>query len=241
MTPPVLELRGVSVKGGDRVLLNGLDLAIGPGERVVAFGPAGSGKHALLKLAAGVVAPDAGEVRLGAAAAALPCPVGYAPNEGGLLNNLTLEQNVILPALYHRTLEPEAALARARAILGELGVGRDAGRRPELATAGARRLAHLARALLVEPALFVLEDPLDDLDAVAAQTVSRLLERLRAESRTVLLATGSLKPYLDWGGRFLLVLPGKTRLYAGKEGVLREADPAVRVFMEDAWISRKGT
>ena len=228
----VIEFRGVGLKDGGRVLLSDLNLSLGPGEKLAVFGPSGSGKSEFLKLAAGIRPPDSGKVMTADIRLGLPAPAGYILNEGGLLNNLTLVQNAALPAVYHRILSPSEAESRARALLAEFDQESEADRKPALASAAARRLAQLARALLFRPALFVLENPLEDMDAENARAVHGALERIRADEKAcAVLETRSLAPFLDWAGRFMLMYEGRFKLFSGKAELLNDRDPAVGVFL----------
>lgn len=226
----VIEFRGVSVADGGPALLTGLDLALEAGERLVVFGSSGSGKRALLKTFAGVLRPAAGSVALADGGRA--CPVGWVPKEGGLLNNETLLGNVTLPALYHKLLAPAEARKRAESLLEELGVARQAGLRPAAAPVAARRLAQLARALLCDPVLYVLESPLDDMDVHGAAAVRRVLERIKKEGRAAaVLGTGGPGPYLEWGSRYRVIQGSATRAYAGRAELLAETDSDVRSYL----------
>lgn len=226
----ILEFRDVVVKDASGfTLLADVDLELRAGERLIVFGPSGSGKRALLKMAAGILSPAGGMVRLDAGSRR--CPVGYVLRDGGLLNNVTLLQNVVLPLVYHGALEAPAAIEKGRRLLAELGVRRAAGLRPAAAPLSARKLAQLARALIVEPALYVLESPLDEVDAAGAVAVREVLRRIRESGAAALLATGSLGPYLDWGDRFLMIRGDQVRLYAGRDELLADEDPEVKVYL----------
>ncbi|MCX5788276.1 MAG: ATP-binding cassette domain-containing protein [Elusimicrobia bacterium] len=232
MSGVLLELRGVLIRDGERLLVGPLDLTLRSGERLAIFGPSGAGKTALLKVIAGAIEPDGGTVILGLALTGLRSPMGYVTAYGGLLNNLTLEQNAALPAVYHRTLRMGEALTEARALLGELGA-KAVSRRPSAATVQDRRLTQLARASMARPGLFVLNEPFDDLDARAAQSVRRFLDRLRADGGSAVVATTSLKPYADWADRFLLILPGHAKLFASRAELMADQDPEVRFFADE--------
>ncbi|MBI5201652.1 MAG: ATP-binding cassette domain-containing protein [Elusimicrobia bacterium] len=222
----VLELRGATVKDGERTIFAGLDLVLKAGDRLVAFGPSGSGKKALLKLAAGIIRPDSGTAELTSSSST---PVGYVMEEGGLLSNLSLAQNVALPVLYHGRLGYRDALSRAREALESLGAIREADRRPALCSIAGRRLAHLARAFLADPALMVLEGPLDELDARSTATVRRALDETPAAA---IVGTAALSPYLAWGRRFLFLHRGKATHYADRASLEKAEDPALREFLE---------
>lgn len=226
----ILRMTGVSVADGGPAVLDGVDVSLEPGDRLVVFGSSGSGKRALLKTAAGILKPAAGEVVL--ADGGRPCPVGYVPREGGLLNNQTLIDNVIFPLVYHRALDHSDARRRGLRLLAELGVERVAGLRPAAAPISARRLALLARALLVEPVLYVLESPLDEMDALGAAAVRGALERIKADRRcAAVLGTGAPGPYLEWGGSFRIIQGTRTRAFADRAELLRDPDPDVRLYL----------
>lgn len=229
----LLELRGISVVDAGRAVFHGIDLTLGPGENLVVFGGSGAGKRTLLKIMAGAIAPSSGTVRLGDPRPGRRPPVGYVPNEGGLLNNLTLLQNVALPAVYHKVLDPRAAERRARGLLEEFGLSAQADRRPPAVNFAARRLAQLARALLIEPALFVLDDPLSDVDAATGRRIRGVLEAIKERREaSAVLGTGSPVQYLDWGDRFLLLREGETRIFPGRKELLEAEDPGVRIFLK---------
>ncbi len=218
-------MRGVGLDDGEHVPLHGVDLSVEAGDRVVVFGGSGSGKRTLLKLAAGILVPETGSVTLSGAG---PIPLGFVSMEGGLLGNLTLLDNSILPLLYHQ-LRGGRAAAKARALFSELGIAQFADRRPAEAGYGARRLAQLARALLCEPPLFVLEEPLAEIDAAAARSVRSLLDRLDG---AVIVVTGSLGQYLDWGRRFLFLHEGRGVLFESAQALRAAKAPEVRACLD---------
>jgi ABC-type lipoprotein export system ATPase subunit len=223
----LLEMRGVRLGAREPAL----DLALDAGERVVLFGSLGSGVSLFLRIASGIAPPPSGSVLW--SGSPIGGPVGYAPNRGGLFNNLTLAQNAALPALYHKRLPPREAKDRARALLSEFGRSAEADLRPPLASAAACRAAQLARAILMGPSLFVLEDPLDDMDAADARVIHRALRLIREMPGTcAIVGTTAPSPYLGWGNRFLLREEGGWRLFADKEELLRGDSQAARDFLQ---------
>ncbi len=226
----LIEFKSVSVADGGPAVLTGIDLTLDAGERVVVFGSSGSGKRALLKTFAGVLPPAAGEVLF--ADGGRPCPVGWVPREGGLLNNASLLENVVLPALYHRLLDPAEARKRGLRLLGELGVEKQASLRPAAAPMAARRMAQLARALLCDPLLYVLESPFDEMDAHGTAAVRGVLDRIKKEGRAAaVLGTGNPGPYLDWASRYRIIQGSVTRVFADRAALLADPDPDVKMYL----------
>jgi putative ABC transport system ATP-binding protein len=203
--PAALALVGVTREftlGDERVhALDGVSLEVRPGEFTAVVGRSGSGKSTLLHLAAGIDRPDAGEVWVdGVALASLSDDaltrlrrdrVGMVHQFFHLLPTLTVRENVALPRLLARGNE-RAALARADALLAEVGLAHRAAARPHTLSGGEMQRAALARALLHEPALVLADEPTGNLDTKAAAQVIELLAALPARhGATVVMVTHS--------------------------------------------------
>jgi ABC-type transporter Mla maintaining outer membrane lipid asymmetry ATPase subunit MlaF len=180
----MIELRDLALAAPDgQPLLAGLDLAVPTGGNLLVTGPSGSGKTRLLKVIAGLEAPAGGRVRVaerdiwpgdGALGMAGRVSVGFAFATGGLLSNLSLGENVGLP-LRFRGLPATEVQARVKAALQRLGLVSVAALRPHAVSAAARKHANLARVLALEPALILLDDPLEGLDAADRTLVRELV------------------------------------------------------------------
>lgn len=231
----LLSFSGVGVDKNKNKVLDAVSFTAGPGDVLVAFGRSGSGKHELLELSAGLSSPHRGEVRLSDPRPGRRLAVGYVMNEGGLINNMTLLDNALLPGVYH-ALAPKAELrARALELFKSFGIDGQAGLRPSQVGHSARRLAQLARALLVSPTLLVLDDPFDDVDAESARRIRRVLEGVRDEGQAaVLIAAGGLRLYLDWATRFLWVRGGGVEVFESREQLRASANEGVKVFLGEA-------
>lgn len=192
----MLDLRDLALNAPDgQPLLAGFDLAVPTGGNLLVTGPSGSGKTWLLKVIAGLECPAVGRVRVagrdiwpgdGALGMAGRVSVGFAFAAGGLLSNLSLAENVALPLLFVGVPAAEVQ-ARVRAALTRLGLGAVAALRPHAVSASARKHANLARVLALAPALVLLDDPLEGLDAADRALAQELIQAWAADGACTLV------------------------------------------------------
>jgi ABC-type nitrate/sulfonate/bicarbonate transport system ATPase subunit len=220
MGTDALRLTGVGLTlghghGAHRVL-NDVDLRVKNGEFLVILGPSGSGKSTLLSVMAGLVAADEGEVwrgdDTGDAQSRLP---GIVFQEPLLLPWATVEDNVALGLRYRRhrhrigtrmrTAERRAA---ARALLHEIGIGHLAGRYPDQLSGGQAQRVAVARTIITEPSILLMDEPFGALDLATRTELQAWLLELRAErDLTVVFVTHDLDEAQLLGDR-LVVLNG---------------------------------
>lgn len=171
-------LEGVSAGFGDRLVLEGIDLAGRSGEVVALSGPNGGGKTTLMRLIAGGLAPLAGLVQR------RPGRIAYLPqNPVALLHRPTVRAEVSL------TLERSGERERPEAILGELGLLSVANRYPRDLSCGERQRVALAAVLPGTPGLVLLDEPTRGMDVAARRALVGLVARLRDHGAAVVLAT----------------------------------------------------
>ncbi len=188
---------GIAARDGS-LRVRGLDLRVRAGERVVLVGPADAGE-AVLRAIVGVDLPESGSARLlGAEVAALgrreACALlaraGWLPRRGALLANLTLRENLLLPLAFHRRAACAEAEGRVRSALARFGLAEAPDVRPEEAPLAVRRRVALARAVLLDPEVLVLADPVDDMEESDEAELLAALAAWAAEgsSRALLVA-----------------------------------------------------
>jgi NitT/TauT family transport system ATP-binding protein len=168
-----LTARGVGHSYGALSVLDGIDLSVSDGEIVALIGPSGCGKSTLLGILGGLIAPERGEVTL-AGKPADDClnPLTFVFQDFALLPWRTVAGNVALPLEHHR-LDPGERRARVDGALERMGLGEFRDAYPKQLSGGMRQRVGIARALVVRPAVLLMDEPLSALDA---QTRELLIE-----------------------------------------------------------------
>lgn len=189
---PALRIRGL-YKTFDRPAVAGIDLTIAPGEFYGLLGPNGAGKTTTLRMVAGLLAPDLGSIEVFGidvqkdprAAKRL---IAWVPDEPLLYDKLTvLEYLEFIAGLWQ--LDPAPAQAHAQELLERLDLWQHRDERCEGFSRGMKQKAALAGALLHEPRLLILDEPLTGLDAAIAREVKDLLQERARQGCTIILTT----------------------------------------------------
>ena len=190
-------VRGLSRAFGERVVLDGMDLDIAPGEFVALIGRSGSGKSTLLRVLAGLDREVTGQVSVAG-------PVSVAFQEPRLVPWKRVLDNVELGL---RTADPQSA---ARTALAEVGLTERASAWPGTLSGGEAQRASLARALVREPRLLLLDEPFSALDALTRITMHRLVLSLwQRHQPAVLLVTHDVDEALALADRVLVLGEGR--------------------------------
>ncbi|HJN74650.1 MAG TPA: ATP-binding cassette domain-containing protein [Myxococcota bacterium] len=174
---------------------------VAAGGRVALFGPSGCGKSTLLNLVAGVLCPDAGSLSVAGSDLAAMSEVerrawrikkmGFVFQDFPLVDYLPAEENVLLPYRLNPALSLDsAARARARDLLGLLGIGQMTRRRPGELSQGERQRVAIARALVTEPSVLLADEPAAGLDPECTTSLMDHLDSLSEDfGLTLLLVT----------------------------------------------------
>jgi len=171
-------------------VLRDVDLAVAPGESVALMGANGAGKSTLLKCLAGAVRPSTGQVRwFGNSVARSPVvrrQIGFVGHECGLYTEMTALENLMFAG---RMYGVECVGDRAWELLAAIGLEPQADRLVGQLSQGMRRRLAIARALVHEPLLILLDEPFASLDAEGRRWLERFFQRWRCAGRTVCFAS----------------------------------------------------
>jgi ABC-2 type transport system ATP-binding protein len=241
--PPAIELRAVTVRDGSRLLLDSVDLTVEAGQSWAVVGSNGSGKSALLRVIAGLCRPSAGRVWVGGWNV-LERPdrtrrlIGYAADEPGLADRMTaLEHLEMVGAQRGLGRADRRAAAESMLQLVDLTSSRES--YVGALSRGQRRRLSLALALVHDPPVVLLDDPLAGVDELGRGELVSVLLELRSMGKSLLIASQSPTDVADVcdavaslaGGRLATTLRHTTTMLTWIE-ILGAAEPALRALSE---------
>jgi ABC-type polar amino acid transport system ATPase subunit len=228
---PALSLRELVVRRGSRTILSGLDLAVDRGEVVALMGLSGVGKSTVLRLVAGLEPFAAGAVHLDDVTieagrhvqrSRLRSKVGLVFQSHCLFEHLTAIDNIRLALLHVQRLSPDGATTRALLLMEELEVGDRANARPQELSGGEAQRVAIARALAMDPPVLLLDEPTASLDPARRGELGRILQRLAAGGRALLVTSHDDDFVADYATRVAILADGRVVEQGAPRTVLAE-------------------
>jgi osmoprotectant transport system ATP-binding protein len=240
--PIMIELRELRKEFGPKIAVNGVNLRVVQGERLVLLGPSGCGKTTLLRMINRLTEPTAGSVWIDGQDTAVTDPValrrqiGYVIQGGGLLPHRTVREIIfIVPRMFGWTREKcEDRLFVLKAVLWLFDDWFDA--YPSELSAGQRRRVVLARALMTNPTVLLMDEPFSGLDARTRLLIRREIRDLWAlRDKTVVTVTHDITEGFEFGSRIALMSPGRIeQVGTPAELLFRPASAFVREFFDQS-------
>lgn len=253
-TVPAIDMRNVTVGAlhdPSTTSVEGVNWTVQAGEFWVIGGLHGSGKTDFLSLTAGLIGGLTGEYRMFGRLMPIPqgdsledrLRVGLVFDGGQMIRSLSVRQNVSLPLCYHRELEPVEAEEKVQAMLKWTGLEEVADSHHDVVSGSVRKRVGLARALIMQPDLVVIDNPLGNLDRRETAWWLRFLRELSVgtgsragRAATVIVSAGDLGPWRGVATHFA-VLKARRLLTVGTAAELgAQSDPAVQELISEALI-----
>jgi ABC-type transporter Mla maintaining outer membrane lipid asymmetry ATPase subunit MlaF len=238
---PIIELTDVSLAFGDHVVLDGLSLAIPPGQITVIAGRSGAGKSTLLKVMMGLLRPDRGRVVVFGRDLSAVSPVELVElrkrmamvfQNYALFDALSVEENVEFGLREHTHLRGPEIERLARELLATLGLHGSEALLPEALSGGMRRRVGLARALVANPEVVLLDEPTTGLDPIMVEKVDELIALAKARYElTSVIVSHDLASIRRLADRVAILDDGKIAFTGSYDELLRCELPAVRAFV----------
>jgi heme exporter protein A len=207
----MIRVRGLVKRFGPRYALQGVDLDVDAGECVALVGPNGAGKTTLLRILATLSRPTEGTVRvdgldLAQDANALRRRVGFLSHQPLLYDDLSGDENL---RFYGRMYEVGGLGTRVNALLDQVGLAYARHDLVRTYSRGMKQRLSIARALLHDPPLLLLDEPYTGLDRQAAGMLDQILQRVGMDARTILLTTHDVDRGLGLTQRVTLLARGQ--------------------------------
>jgi ABC-2 type transport system ATP-binding protein len=238
-----LTIRGLSKTFGGKVAVDNLSISVRAGELYALLGPNGAGKTTTLRMVAGLLKPNSGDIEVFgrnvlADPAAAKQIIAWAPDEPMLYDRLTpLEYLEFVAGLWG--VDPKVSMARAEELLRWLGLWDNRTERCEGFSRGMKQKTALAGALIHDPQLLILDEPLTGLDAAVARQVKDLLQERVKGGATVILTTHILEVAERMADRIGIIQNGRL-LADGTLDELRVRSGEGRATLEDVFLDLVG-
>jgi phospholipid/cholesterol/gamma-HCH transport system ATP-binding protein len=238
----VIRIRDLHKRLGSKTVLDGLDLEIRTGETLVVIGRSGTGKSVLLKHIIGLMKPDRGSIEVEGEEI-----VGIKESEldrvrqrfgmlfqgAALFDSLTVGENVALGLREHRRLPQREILARVAERLDWVGLAGAENQKPSALSGGMRKRVGLARAIAMDPAFILYDEPTTGLDPITADVIDQLIREMqRRLGVTSVVVTHDLASAYKVGDCIAMLHDGRVVFEGTPEEARQTQDPMVRQFIE---------
>src|SRR3982751_4754138 len=231
-TTAALEARGLKELYRDRGGPRGVSFEAGAGELVAIIGPNGAGKTTLLSILAGILKPEAGEIRIDGGA------VGWVPQQAALYRRLTVEENLLLFARLEQHEDPDASVEE---MLELTGLRERRGEVVARLSGGNQQRINIAIGLLSRPAVLLLDEPSVGLDPRQRARLWEFVSGLVGRGTTVIFSTHDIQEAERYGRRLLVLADGESLFDGSTEGlraaVREEAPEAASQDFETAFVA----
>lgn len=199
-----MELKNVSYSHEGMEIIRDVSLAISEGETLLITGPNASGKSTLAKLMAGLLQPTSGEITSGTK------KIAYIPANSGLISNRTAMENLNIQLRYHPELKSQLANEeKINQIIRMFGLVEHLNKLPSQLTNGTKRKLAIAKALIIDPELLIIDGLLQDLDQMEGlKLLNKIREMKRQGTRTFILFSSTIEPEINIADRVAVIENG---------------------------------
>ncbi|MFO0580338.1 MAG: ATP-binding cassette domain-containing protein [Polyangia bacterium] len=239
---PLLVVEELVASYGERKVLDRVSMSARRGEITVILGTSGCGKSTLLRHIVGLKQPTAGRVLIGGRdlyrateeqQEEILQGIGMSFQSGALFNSMTLQENVALPIREHRGADEDTANTLALMKLALVGLAGSARLLPAEISGGMKKRAALARALALDPALLLFDEPSAGLDPVTARELDDLILRLRDQfGMAIVVVTHELGSIEAIADQAVMLHKGKVLAHGSLDEVRAQPHPQVRAFFD---------
>jgi phospholipid/cholesterol/gamma-HCH transport system ATP-binding protein len=242
---PAIVVENLHKSFGTQKVLKGVSLTVGRGETLAVLGRSGTGKSVLLRIIIGLEKPDSGLVRIQGQnieglgldeLGEIRKKMGFLFQHAALYDSMTVEENVAFPLRHHKKEMSEAEQAeRVKQLLAEMNMEKDLHKMPSDISGGMQKRVGLARALALEPAILLLDEPTAGLDPISAGEIDDLVLKLQAEHHMAsIVVTHDLHSAKTIANRLALIDKGEVVIDGSFEDLQKSDIGFVREFLKQS-------
>lgn len=242
----MIRIQGLAKRLGRKQVLDGLDLEIPTGCTLVVLGQSGTGKSVLLKHIIGLMQPDAGTIEVDGTVVTgmdehaldeVRKRFGMLFQGSALFDSLSVGENIALPLREHTDLDDAAIRARVAERLEWVGLPGIEDMKPASLSGGMRKRVGLARAIAMDPAYILYDEPTTGLDPIMSDTINRLIRSLQARiGVTSIVVTHDLHSAFAVGDRMAMLHAGRVVFSGTADETRTTTDARVRQFIEGSSV-----
>jgi phospholipid/cholesterol/gamma-HCH transport system ATP-binding protein len=242
---PAIVVENLHKSFGTQKVLKGVSLTVGRGETLAVLGRSGTGKSVLLRIIIGLEKPDSGSVRIQGQnieglgldeLGEIRKKMGFLFQHAALYDSMTVEENVAFPLRHHKKEMSKTEQAqRVKQLLAEMNMEKDLHKMPSDISGGMQKRVGLARALALEPAILLLDEPTAGLDPISAGEIDDLVLKLQAEHHMAsIVVTHDLHSAKTIANRLALIDKGEVVIDGSFEDLQKSDNGFVREFLKQS-------
>jgi phospholipid/cholesterol/gamma-HCH transport system ATP-binding protein len=237
---PAIVMEGVTKRFGTRTVLDEVSLEIPARRGFCLLGRSGTGKSVTLKHIIGLLRPDRGRILVhgrdvtrleGRELGEVRQTIGFLFQNSALFDSITVGENVEFPLRRHTDWNDRRIRGVAKARLADVGLERDYDTMPSELSGGMRKRAGLARAMVLDPGILLVDEPTAGLDPITSDEIDDLLVRLKANGTTLVVVTHDMSSARHVGDELAMLHDGRIIARGTAADLDRSEHELVRAFM----------
>jgi lipopolysaccharide export system ATP-binding protein len=244
---PLLEVRGLVKSYGRRRVVDGVDFDVDPGEIVGLLGPNGAGKTTTFRMACGMIDPDAGKVTLGGVDVtkwpmfrrSKEGGMGYLAQESSVFRKLSVQNN-LLGVMELLGMNRKMRTQRAEQLMEQFGITKLRKSKAMSLSGGERRRLEIARALVSDPQIILLDEPFTGIDPVTIDSIQAIIRDLRDRGISILITDHQVRETLEITDRSYVIRGGQVLCHGNRNEVLNHPEARKHYFGEGMHVGLGG-
>ncbi|NBB18632.1 ATP-binding cassette domain-containing protein [Runella sp. CRIBMP] len=250
MMEKTIEIKNLYKSFGSLHVLSGVDLDVHENENVVVLGRSGTGKSVLIKIIAGLLTPDRGEVKVFGQSVPdltakelneLRLKIGFSFQSSALYDSMTVRENLEFPLVRNLKNMTRKEIDKAvDEVIEAVGLKKTLDQMPSQLSGGQRKRIGIARTLIMNPKIMLYDEPTAGLDPITCQEINDLMNQVKEKYRTSsIIITHDLTCAKETGDRVAILFDGKFAYQGTFEEVFGNPDPRIRSFYDYNFIEPK--